>query len=149
MTTIVEFILARLAERETSALAATWDDGDGTSRQWGATNAPSWGNYAIADGNDERVAIVCAVDVESEAAATHIALNDPKSVLADIAMQRKTLNHMASFFKPIGVLDQASRVSFDAIKAQYRRLIGYMAARYASHPDFREEWREFPPLSSF
>ncbi|MEU8279545.1 DUF6221 family protein [Microbispora bryophytorum] len=81
-------------------------------------------------------------DVLRPAQAAHIALHDPASVLADIAAKRKILDALApdieAFSGEVAQADAAERMA-NWLRAV--AVVRLLAEPYASHPDYREEWR--------
>jgi hypothetical protein len=99
--TLTEFLLARIAEDEAIALAATFTDG-GT----------------VYTDNDER----------GPARLRHITRHDPARVLAECAAKRN-------------IVRKFDCAAFTESSRPQEFLLRALAAVYADHPDYREEWR--------
>lgn len=131
--TLAEFLSARLDEREAAAKAATRNE----SGYWLA----SVDGEVFADADR----FVCSA---AEADATHIMLNDPASVLRDIAAKRAVL---AEYNRALAAQDKmlASPAGDKSVTYEWENgracalllaLRGFAAAD-SGHPDYREEWR--------
>jgi len=131
MQSLVDFLLARIAEDERDASAALRDviSADGTigARWWGA------GSDVMA-GRDDHVAAVSTGDL---AVADHIARWDPARVLAECDAKRRIIGvHGLNEFNvdPCDAHDD----TFASVPCDTVRLL---ALPYADHPDYRDEWR--------
>lgn len=141
MTTIVEFLLARLDETETAAKAAGWASSDA----WALTDG-----CLITDGTGCDITINTDIrDGDSfgdhsqriDKLVRHMVRHDPEYTLRHVEAHRRIITHMGSFFGPVEITGSGSQVAFDAIKAQYRNLLKYFAGPYAHHPDYDPAWR--------
>lgn len=158
MTTIVEFLLARLAEHEAAARAASFDQNADTGNGWqwgdqrGGLAVEVDGDLRGNDGASPYVSLVTteqykvdsinvhfqvlhAQRVPAEAAA-HIALNDPKAVLADIAAKRRILDMFN--FDPGD--DGQLNVYGGNGPETWHDVLQELAVPFAEHPDYQGEW---------
>lgn len=129
MTTLVEFLRARLDERKAQAWAAT----DGPWRvaaegSEGSRIAPDYGDIrtksrwiAIIDGR---------VQPEDGRNARHIVANDPSYVLADIAAKRRIVDYLGHTLK--------NEMGWDGMD-EY--VLECLALPFAAHPDYDPSWR--------
>lgn len=121
MTMLVEFLRARLDERERVARAAT---------------GGAWTAFGIVVEAEDRVEVVYPGrdegGADTEATATHIALNDPARVLAEVEAIRRILDE----HHPIDPCDahDASMRSIDC------DTLCLLALPDAGHPDYLAEW---------
>lgn len=129
MSDLDDFFLARIAEDEAAARAATpgpWEVQNG---------APS-----LVYGDPPHGVFVCNTGVGGRQVhddATHIARWDPARVLAECDAKRRmleALRYLAELPEGMTMPDRESAMLLDVA-------VGAMAAVYADHPDFREEWR--------
>ena len=129
--TITEFLAARLNEREAAGKAAKGIE----SGNWLA--GVDGEVFADAD------RFVCSA---VEADATHMMLNDPAYVLADVAAKRKILD---SCTEVIGDLDLSRYGEFGYLRDHPRALavtmavetLRSLAAVFATHQEYRQEWK--------
>lgn len=129
---IVEFLLERLAEDQDSAERAQ-------PGPWVAVSAPMPGEmqvrHQMPDGRpDATVAVATTHGLRcSGGDARFIARHDPARVLAEVAAKQALLAAV-----------DADKDPFDAMGAEtaYESLVWeHLALAYASHPDYRPEWR--------
>jgi hypothetical protein len=118
--TLTDFLLARFAEDEAVARAASgdrWDrlsDGDPKFRK-----VVAWGLTPIG-----------AMNAEQD--ADHIARHDPARALAEVETKRRTL----------ALLDEVGERGIPRLTIYTRDLLPrLLALPYASHPDYDESWR--------
>ena len=113
--TLAEFLLARIEEDE--AVARGVDAG------------PSWfsATNLVSDG-DGSLAVL-----DHDADADHIARHDPARVLADCKAKRAIV-HQAVGISVVARMEGEEDLGGSAI-------LGFLAQPYASHPDFKDEWR--------
>jgi hypothetical protein len=140
VTTLTEFLEARLAEDEAAARATLIDvDGSG---YWRADERPvalTVDLYRVRDINARPV--VEAVKslygdegpagplyVDGEAVAAHVARHDPARVLREVTAKRKIISWVL-----LWPMRPSPPSSVDG-------LLELLALPYADHPDFREEW---------
>lgn len=120
---LVEFLRARLAHDEQIARAALradvccWEH----ERLGGYDRLIEMYTYPDRSEDSDVIALFGA-----DGLAEHIALHDPKRVLAEVDAKRR-------------VVDEGD-TSYDGAD-EYRRVLALLALPYASHPDYREEWR--------
>lgn len=143
---LTEFLLARVAEDEIAANAATgnaWtirkhDDKD---PKWSVqSDAPH--ELASQPGKRDWTAVVVGVVFDrafdypdggcaSEADASHIARHDPARVLAECAAKREL----------VGLLTDAELGPIHADAWHMLKVaVGRFATMYVDHPDYRQEW---------
>lgn len=121
--TLAEFILARYAVAEALARQAVDDDpnwvhrGDGLLIQVGS------------DGDHEVSSTWLRLPHRFEA-ADHIAHHDPARVLADLEAKRALVTELSRM--------ERDEMGWDGIE---RKVLSYLALPYASHPDYRQEWK--------
>ena len=128
--TIVEFLLARIAEDE--AVARSVIDGDFSEGHW------RWDSHrlqpyrsALVNDRDSVVLPPKNDDVyPSASVAVHIARHDPARVLAECAAKRAIVGHF----------DDPDYDSYPLNEAK-RTTLRSLAAVYADHPDCRQEWK--------
>lgn len=126
---IVVFLRARLDEREAVALAATpgpWEfEGDDPTDDEVYTvhdgeHGDLVGNVvAFARGGDRQ-----------QPNTVHIADNDPKFVLADVAAKRQILDFI-----------EENPPCLDGGYAYTDPILAMLALPHAGHPDYREDWK--------
>lgn len=115
---LIEFLRARLDEDE----AAAQDTLDHT---WGQSDVAPFAVY----GSHKRIA-VCA-DYQQ---AHHVARHDPARILADVAAKRSVMD---AFLQRDAEGHEVSHMHATGLLLAIRRL----AAVYADHPDYRQEWK--------
>lgn len=149
MTTLTDFLLARIAEDEAIAKAAAWFD------RGALAPTPVW-TYA---GDEVEPGVTCdheglspAVNPEEGA---HIALHDPARVFAECEAKRRIVGMTRGIlsdweiindpgYDPTypGVLPQEPRrrdvTRFEWVLAT--RMLEALAQVYADHPDYQPEW---------
>lgn len=126
MDELIAFLDARYSEREQIARAAG-------AASWHATQEETTDGHNVystlwADGEGDTFAHT--YDAEADK-VQHIADWDPKFVLADIAAKRQI----------IGLVTDAGPQWGDGYTEAYRDVLRLLALPFASHPDYREEWR--------
>jgi hypothetical protein len=126
MTTLIEFLRARL------------DEDEGTAREaW----APNWPDPLSWLSEEELVGrLDGSADIEgfatagSKADARHVARHDPTRVLADVAARRAILDLCEAGIDPETPATPGTR-------AAYRAILGYMAAPHDTRPDYNPAWQ--------
>jgi hypothetical protein len=125
MTTLTEFLLARIAEDETVANQAR-DDGDG---RWSTGSHPS--DECRIEGDNM---IVYDEGGHTEAQASHIARHDPARVLAECEAKRRIVESHA--------YDEGFEGCVHDMKDDWPcPTLCLLALPYADHADYRDEWR--------
>lgn len=127
---LMEFLRARLDEDEQAAKAATsgpWRYSEG--KHWRKPGT-SWFEEAVFAGEVGRAATCVAGtgetdDPQSMADAAFIARHDPARALAEVTAKRRILQRYAD----------------NAVDEWPLFPLLELAAVYADHPDYREEWR--------
>lgn len=120
---MIDFILARIAERETMARAATagpWDAVEGLSGAWWV-ELRNLGDVAL--------------DLHGEN-ARHIAAHDPARVLAQCAAYRAIVRQAI----PKAWTDEGEPLGGGYVEGWWDTL-RTLTAIWADHEDYREEWR--------
>jgi len=121
---LTEFLLARIDEDEDAARAAVevadkqhawWVDGPGST-------SDKWWVYATGE------------NFQHKAVADHIARHDPARVLRECEAKRRIV--AAYLAERRGAGTTAIYVG-DALE----EVLGDLAAPYANHPDYRQEWK--------
>ena len=144
--TLTEFLLARLAEDEAAAKAASaiskWDAEARDHVKVPAApaiwvTADGYGSGAVerTNGDPHDVGIVVYDEgCPNDAEATHIARHDPARVLADVESKRRIVEMFS------GNLHERWDDGFEAEKIG-REVLRALAAVYADHPDYQEAWK--------
>lgn len=134
-TGIVAFIEARLGERE----AVTRES---TEREWQAS-ATTQQVYALhADGSNRTIAWCANGHEDDYANAMHIARNDPRRVLAEVAKDRATLALHQQFDLPLNLTACAVCSDERMVPALYPcQTVRLLAAIDADHPDYDPDWK--------
>lgn len=130
MTTLVEFLTARLDEAERIAR-------DATHGPWSWQELPPPAKYGLVGASGRSLVVPSRTpDVyPSKYDARFIEANDPSRVLADIAAKRAIVARCGG-----GVRQQElnpRRYDFDTAE---RHALRALASVYKAHPDYREEW---------
>jgi hypothetical protein len=139
--TITEFLLARIAEREALARAASHGGARWTSPKTGYGS----GRVDAVDRPADDVGIVVYDEGRpSEDQAAHIAFNDPARVLAECEAHRRIVREARqavalSDETPDDDSPRAERIHGAA--TAWSATLDALATIYADHEDFREEWR--------
>lgn len=125
--TLVEFLLARIAEDEQTARRAALHLERNPSRLYDGT-PPEWVAHVRGVGSPERVARECAakrhiVEMHEEHRSRVMAYRSPR--WADVWTDADKVDHKKA--------EARHRVSEDVLHA--------LAAPYADHPDYDEAWR--------
>ena len=145
MTGIAEFLAARYDEEQRLAEAATpgpWAVGGELLAPYlprdfvhaphykpeGFSQGQHVGDASVADGGMGPWAVSVRGSGFPFANAQHIAAHDPARVLADIAAKRAIVAH---YVYMLG----------DDLAEYLEPLLHMLAAPYATHPDFKPEWR--------
>ena len=116
---ITEFLEARIAEDETVAREAT--TGPWTYQDYAHVGSYDFAHVFAPDPDDSSAVLGVSLGTLREDAA-HIARHDPARVLAECAAKRAII-----------ALDEYAEGS-------YWDTLATLAAVYASHPDYRQEW---------
>ena len=137
MTTLTEFLLARIAEDETVAQAAAaagrprggWGSEDGVAgEQWVRRRSESGMVYTPAVENRADAALWddeggCDYMAPAPEVGEHIARHDPARVLAECEAKRRIVE-----------------MDFERYGEQWA-VLAALALPYVDHPDYRAEWR--------
>lgn len=125
MATLVQFIKDRLDEDEALAKAAT------PGRWFATTEEVGWDflDYTVEASRDEQVSISRG-DQYGQVNSQHIARHSPERVLQDIAAKRELLDRV----NPYG--DDYNGWADEMVDG----LLHLLAAPYAGHRDFNEDW---------
>ncbi len=137
--TLAEFLLARIAEDEDTARAATpgpwyWEKPSGVDWSQGEESLMSRHQR---DGHD--VAVLCGWGYDSsgidaqQADRNHIARHDPSRVLAECEAKRRIVDECTPWVSEPSDDYGAQTVSEMTLR--------FLALPYADHPDYRQEWR--------
>ncbi len=127
MTSLRDFIAARLDEDEATARAATpgpWE-WDGYDREY-----RSRVSQRVTTGTELGDEVGSAGDRD----ARHIIRHNPARVLREVTAKRALLADFTDELR-----DAERHQDVDMIEA-YTRLLGVLAAPYSDHPDYRKEW---------
>jgi hypothetical protein len=114
---LVEFLLARIAEDEAAARAAFWPVDGREVGGWYWSNA---GDAVFVDDSAHPVACGPWQQGTHPPFAHHIARWDPERVLAECTVKRQVVKH------------ERERSTTAVLR--------YLAAVYADHRDYRDEW---------
>ncbi|MFC8376416.1 DUF6221 family protein [Streptomyces albidoflavus] len=135
---LIAFLQARLDEDEAAARAATagpWVESGVGDHGWGVSFSAPGSGVEADDGSQGR------------ADAAHIARHDPARALAEVEAKRRVVGECAYWNErmeaeavnppkfPQPGLDLG--LLLDAMNP----ILRHLAAPYADHPDYREEWR--------
>lgn len=139
LTQLVEFLRARLDEDEQTARAAV-------AAPWTADSGSVFGGEPPNQGDFGEVHILPAASNEydpDEATAAHIARHDPRRVLAEVDAKRQIIREHQKL--PLRLTCKTC-VSWIDNEIPERRIypchtLRLLALPYASHKDYREEWR--------
>ncbi len=158
MTTITEFILARVAEREAGARAAY-------ASPWSAGGNPGGHVWTGADDDPEdgpTVYVNGGIYANQRKTAEHIArVADPDRVLAECEAMREIVERLAQAERLCEANAEehakasrgglANQEQITALRTHgwelrgrreaLRYMVDVLARLWADHPDFREEWR--------
>lgn len=149
MTTIVEFLLARIAEDEAAAAVtppgswavATVSD-DWHSPATHVVEAPAPPPGVPRDDQGESNDPVWVVDTEDEAIARHVARHSHTRVLADCLAKRALVGGYAAARAVATEADDLLKAATHAAVAEALFVsLSTLATVYDDHPDWREEWR--------
>jgi hypothetical protein len=119
--TLVEFVLARLADVEFDALAACQGDG---YRDW---DVPSTGVVQVAGGDLDGLALA------PRNAALHMARHDPDRVLRRVAADRQIVDDCMASINDAGTGPGEYGLALSTLRS--------LALPYADHEDYRQGWR--------
>jgi hypothetical protein len=135
---LVAFLRARLDEDEAAAREAT-------PGPW-TVNGPIGDDAIYAD--DQGVCVVGGGRWGGEASVfdrdgdkRHIARHDPARVLAEVDAKRRILDLWSAAFQNPRDAAQFAGPDWDRVRDAARWTVRKLAAPYADHPDYREEWR--------
>lgn len=150
--TLTEFLLARIAEDEDVARGASEHRTNTSSYnisdmylRHGQVAGMTWRatyDEVYAWGDDERGKIA-AVGNFGTTLTKHIARHDPSRVLAECEAKRQIIHQHGAgegHECPDGFMNSAETDPHTGWENDCRTL-KFLAAVYADHPDFREEWR--------
>ena len=138
---IVEFLEARLTEDEAAA-NAVWPDRGG----W----AYDRDRFEVRTASGDPVASVARYRTEDgwthttilEAEGEHIARHDAARVLREVAAKRAILEYHATTLHEATPLRRQSMSDEQFARVlDAERTLGWLAAVYSDHPEYREEWR--------
>lgn len=142
--TIVEFLLARIAEDEAIARAASpgrWQYG-GVASVGGGTlydETRRIADIAYEQPEDHDGSIVRhLLTSEADANGAHITRHDPARVLAECEAKRRIVEDLA---KPYIVERRRLMGGWPSWGDENPDLLRLLTLPYAGHADFREEWR--------
>lgn len=133
--TIVDFLLARIAEDEAAAASThsgrwtvvTLDDGWQSPSTYvveAPPPAPGVPRYDQGEPDDP----LWVMDTQEEAIARHVARHSHARVLAECQAKR-------------AIIEQVSDIEWTGSYAVRDVVLGHLAAVYADHPDYQPEWR--------
>lgn len=122
--TLAEFLLARIAEDEAAARA-------GFSSQADPENGWGYGGYGSPTALTPHVGII-----HEAVQAAHIIRWQPARVLADCKAKRQIVERFAR-----AESERWTRGYVHGTAASLKDVLCDLALPYASHPDFRPEWR--------
>jgi hypothetical protein len=144
MNDCVRFVLARIAEREATALAATPGPWKATEFYINAGSVDSEAPLDVLPLKDETWDEWQRRNIANESAtgdirmedANHIAYWDPIRVLAECQTMRRLVTDIA-----VVILEPYGVQWADGYKEALEHIIRVFAALDANHPDYREEWK--------
>lgn len=135
---IAEFLLARIAEDEAAARAAT-------PGSWGS----EFGGVCLAVSPFTTIAAVADLnligiegytygpELEERANADHIARWDPARVLAECEAKRRIVTEI---YPELDLDNDTLNYEFGATRADPEDVLRLLALPYADHPDYKPEW---------
>jgi hypothetical protein len=129
--TLADFLLARIAEDEEAARGAAgvpWE-----VMEWPGGSQVLVDRAAIRDEKWRVGHLGHVASVEHAHDVRHIARHDPARVLAECEAKRRIIEESVDFNDLPGV---DAGVDFENV-----RVLTLLAAPYADHPDYRNEWR--------
>lgn len=146
--TLAEFLLARIAEDEAAARAASpgpWTYGDIESVAGGSLYDPDVmiaGVHWDPEGEGPPVRRTRPAK-EADANGHHIARWDPARVLAECEAKRQIVEMFAEEYTETrdGLRRQRMTEPEFWRVLDMERTLGFLALPYADHPDYRSEWR--------
>ncbi|WP_280185485.1 MULTISPECIES: DUF6221 family protein [Nocardia] len=144
MSSILDFIAARVAEDEARARAAiesVQDDTDGDPGEWVASRTYSGAFSACVDIVDADSSVVSDEGYPSYEQAVHIAAEDPNTTLRRCTMVRAMLRHAEKVRED--ELEQASVLGYIGRVVQpytFQLMHRDLAAYWNTHPEYRKEW---------
>lgn len=150
MDELIAFLTARLDEDEQIAKVATTGPWRHNPDKHWRKPGTSWFEEAVFAGPDGKEATCVAGtgetdDPQSLADAKHIARHDPARDLADVAAKRKLIEYITSPQHLCPKPQDDENYWWEGGERVYRPIpcgcLRALAAPYADHPDYREEWR--------
>lgn len=132
---IVEFLTARLNEREKLAHAACVG-GDG---RWHTGDAERWDNRRI-EADDPEQFTIYDEGGHDEHQAAHIAYNDPAHVLAEVAAKRAIVEDCAKAYENGREFYGNDESKYNPHSRLALRTLRALAATDAEHPDYNPAW---------
>ncbi|MFE2941028.1 DUF6221 family protein [Streptomyces sp. NPDC059255] len=140
MDDLVKFLRHRLDEDERAALAASWDEWDGS--HWTAHHREQHdGRWVIIDRADEGVTEVTPQAADDEAVARHIARHDPARAVRSVEAHRGLLKQYEEPETSAALPDSFNTYTARMQRAHLTAVFRHLALAYADHPDYRPAWR--------
>ena len=152
MSDIVEFLRARLDEDEAAARAAspggwTYNGVDSVSGGMFYDETRTIGTvyYEQPDDHDGRIVRHLLTD-EADANGAHIARHDPARVLREVEAKRAILDALADAEQAVSGYDNGNPDNPPSYWQEWGNrhalalTVEHLAAVYADHPDYRQEW---------
>jgi hypothetical protein len=157
--TLTEFLLARVAEDEAIARAATpgpWYWEEPSTEKWPMCDESLVSRDRDEKGYERRVLVGWGYDASgiegSDEDRAHIAHHDPARVLAECTAKRQIIDIHSSPFDDIAEAAEQRGSAWEwftddertLTRPQYlvsRGALRVLALPYAGHPDYRDEWR--------
>jgi hypothetical protein len=131
---LVQFLRARLDEDEQAARALVDDRRPGRTERWEFCD-----DGAIRDTGAHRS---LRVKFTWPQEAAHIARHDPARVLAEVEAKRRILVDVLPTMQADEIRIAGEwGVGSEPVREASDDLLSLLALPYASHPDYREEWR--------
>lgn len=154
--TLIEFLLARIAEDEAVALAANgprWGHGDG--------NVSTGGLYSLAPGEDDGWSIAwfelgtanadargrrvlprwATMERRAHENSVHAARHDPARVLAECAAKRRIVEHAQDWAETLHEVPSGwTEETATAYRMAMDWTLRVLAQPYHDHPAFNQEW---------
>ena len=136
MTTLTEFIAARLDEDEASATAAA------DSGRWYIDVDGNVQDEDTHGGGSAYVAVGPWDGGIDDACAAHIVRHDPARVLREVDAKRKILTEIVPLVDSMDSWIQESMGAHDAPPlGESEALLRILAAAWSDHPDYDQGWR--------
>jgi hypothetical protein len=139
---LIAFLRARLDDEERLAKAALWA-GDERWQVLPGQEQPFRRPWQVIDATYEEGLIqVRAHAADDEGVSRFIAHNDPVRRLAEVEAKRRILDRYEHLRQPSPDADSTAMGRWGVLMNEYDlRILPALAQPYATHPEFRPEWK--------